>query len=349
MPSGSTGGGTTYQNSTSSNAPPAFIQPYLQKGISDLSDYYDAHRTAPQYYGGETVAPLSAQSQGAVGMASGLAGNNPTLGAANTQLTDTLNGQYLDPSQNPAYQGAVHAAVDPLTTQFLDQTMPQITSQFAGAGGTGSGIQQQYVDDATKAYGTGIGNAAYTAANNFYNNARTNQIQAAGLTPGVNGANWQDVSGLGAAGSTVDQQRQAQDTSSQAAYNYNANAQPNWISQYLSMINGGYPGGESTGSSTGTSYQPTNQFGSIFGNALSGAGLGLAAFSAFSDERLKDDFGVIGTTFDGQPLHFFQYKGEDRPQVGLMAQEVERIHPEAVSTHPSGFKVVDYSKAVGLF
>lgn len=350
MPPSGSSGGSNYQSQQSSSGPPAFLQPYLQGAIGDLSSYYNAHKTAPAYYSGETVAPLSTQSQGAVNMASGLAGNNPTLTAANSQLTDTLNGKYLDPSQNPAYQGAIRAAIDPLTTQFMDQTIPGITSQFAGAGGTGSGIQHQLVDDATRAYGTGVGNAAYTAANNFYQGARTNQIQAAGLTPGINTSNWQDVSGLGAAGQTVDQQRQAQDVSNQAAYNYNANAQPNYISQYLSMLNGGYPGGETTTSGMAQGYQPTNAFGSILGSGLGIAGLGLQAASIFSDERLKEDISApIGSTHDGIPIRLWKYKGDPTPHVGFIAQEVAQTKPEAVAMHPSGYLMVNQAKAAGLF
>lgn len=352
MPSSSSGGPSNYQSQQSSSGPPAFIQPYLKQGIQDLSNYYNAHPQAPQYYTGETVAPLSNVTQQAVGAAQNQYQNNPTLGAANTQLTDTLNGNYLDPSNNPAYQGAVRAAVDPLTTQFLDQTMPQITSQFAGAGGVGSGIQRQAVDDATKAYSTGVNNAAYTAANNFYNNARTNQIQAAGLTPGINSAGLQNIAGLGAAGSTIDQQRQAQDVSNQAAYNYNANAQPNYISQYLSMLNGGYPGGETTTTGQAQTYQPNNAFGSLFGAGLGLAGLGLQAapLFGFSDYRLKEDISEpIGATHEGIPIRLWKYRGDPTPRVGFIAQEVALTKPEAVVEHPSGYLMVDHGKAAGLF
>lgn len=352
MPSGSSQGGTSYQNQQSSSGPPAFIQPYLQKGIGQLDAYYNAHPTAPQYYSGETVAPLSGVTQQAVSAAQNQYQNNPTLTAANNQLTGTLNGDYLDPSSNPAYQGAVQAAVQPLTQQFLDQTMPQITSQFAGAGGTGSGIQRQLANDATTAYSTGVNNAAYTAANNFYNNARTNQIQAAGLTPGINTAGLQNISGLGAAGSTIDQQRQAQDTSNQAAYNYNSNAQPNYISQYLSMINGGYPGGETSTTGQATTYQPSNAFGSMFGAGLGLAGLGLQAapLLGFSDYRLKEDISEpIGSTRDGIPIRLWKYKGDPTPRVGFIAQEVAQTKPDAVAMHPSGYLMVDHAKAAGLF
>lgn len=70
----------------------------------------------------------------------------------------------------------------------------------------------------------------------------------------------------------------------------------------------------------------------------------LLAMYLMSDERLKDDRGVIGETYDGVPIHVYNYKGSPTPQIGVMAQELEQVHPEAVATHPSGFKMVRYDK-----
>jgi len=63
-----------------------------------------------------------------------------------------------------------------------------------------------------------------------------------------------------------------------------------------------------------------------------------------SDARLKDDHGVIGKTNSGIPIHKFNYKGESTPQIGVMAQEVEKKIPEAVARHPSGYKMVNYGR-----
>lgn len=80
--------------------------------------------------------------------------------------------------------------------------------------------------------------------------------------------------------------------------------------------------------------QTTSTIGSLLGTAL----------MAFSDERLKDDYGTIGETQDGVPVHLWNYKGNDQLQIGVMAQELEQINPDAVYTHPSGYKYVDYGK-----
>ena len=85
-------------------------------------------------------------------------------------------------------------------------------------------------------------------------------------------------------------------------------------------------------------------------NALLGGlfGLGAAGVYKFSDRRLKKNIKKIGKTNDGQNLYSYKYKGSDEPQIGLMAQEVEKKRPDAVVTPPSGFKAVDYDKALGL-
>ncbi len=67
----------------------------------------------------------------------------------------------------------------------------------------------------------------------------------------------------------------------------------------------------------------------------------------FSDRRLKHDVKRIGKTDDGLPIYSFKYKGDEKEQthVGFMADEVEKVKPEAVGVHPTGYKTVDYEKA----
>ena len=64
----------------------------------------------------------------------------------------------------------------------------------------------------------------------------------------------------------------------------------------------------------------------------------------FSDERLKEDIEPIGKTFDGQNIVKFRYKNEPGTRIGLIAQDVEKHHPDAVGL-AGGYRTVDYDKA----
>ena len=67
--------------------------------------------------------------------------------------------------------------------------------------------------------------------------------------------------------------------------------------------------------------------------------------SIFSDERLKEDMEPVGVGFDGANIYRFRYRGDPTFRVGFSAQEIARLHPEAVQVHPSGFLMVDYGRA----
>ena len=83
---------------------------------------------------------------------------------------------------------------------------------------------------------------------------------------------------------------------------------------------------------------------------------------ATSDRRLKENIkpidnalckviGVSGNTFDWKELSEEEVKtihGNTGRDVGVIAQEIEEILPEAVTTRDSGYKAVNYEKIVPL-
>lgn len=73
------------------------------------------------------------------------------------------------------------------------------------------------------------------------------------------------------------------------------------------------------------------------------ASAALMALSAFSDKRVKKDIKKVGKTDDGLPIFTYKYKGQDRTQMGVMAQDVEKKKPGAVHS-VGGIKMVDYAK-----
>ena len=73
--------------------------------------------------------------------------------------------------------------------------------------------------------------------------------------------------------------------------------------------------------------------------SLAGAG---ATMYAASDRRLKTGISKIGEYMDGVNLYLFNYIWSDDPQIGVMADEVKKVIPEAVIRHESGYDFVDY-------
>lgn len=65
----------------------------------------------------------------------------------------------------------------------------------------------------------------------------------------------------------------------------------------------------------------------------------------FSDERLKTDIADTGEQVAGVPVKTWKWKGSNDNGVGVIAQELEKKHPELVdNSHPSGMKRVNYGK-----
>lgn len=70
-------------------------------------------------------------------------------------------------------------------------------------------------------------------------------------------------------------------------------------------------------------------------------------FSQTSDERLKDFFDDVSVDLDtlrNLNKKYFKYKNNNLPtQLGMSAQEVQKIYPEIVSMN-NGYLGIDYSK-----
>lgn len=65
-----------------------------------------------------------------------------------------------------------------------------------------------------------------------------------------------------------------------------------------------------------------------------------------SDRRLKTDIKQVGKLDNGLNVYQYRYVFGGPTQIGVMADEVEKVSPNAVATHSSGYKMVDYSKVM---
>jgi hypothetical protein len=82
----------------------------------------------------------------------------------------------------------------------------------------------------------------------------------------------------------------------------------------------------------------------LFGGlgALGGGLLG----GIFSDKRLKENIKPVGMLDNGLTVYSFNFKGDNKTQIGLIAQDVINVIPKAVTKDKDGFYMVNYAEAV---
>jgi hypothetical protein len=84
---------------------------------------------------------------------------------------------------------------------------------------------------------------------------------------------------------------------------------------------------------------PAQFLGMQYGSGTANPGFG----KTFSDRRLKKNVVRLGTRSDGLGVYEFEYIWGGGRQIGLMAQEVAILYPEAVG-ESGGYMTVDYGK-----
>jgi len=90
----------------------------------------------------------------------------------------------------------------------------------------------------------------------------------------------------------------------------------------------------------------TPGFGSLFGGAPAGAGVVTGGSQTISDRRLKTDVTRLATRSDGLGVYEFRYIWGGPAYIGLMAQEVQALYPDAVG-RMGEFLTVHYDRVPG--
>lgn len=117
-------------------------------------------------------------------------------------------------------------------------------------------------------------------------------------------------------------------------------------------ISGVYATGNSSFTGTTTFNGTINLFGSTFVNGKNlETELALGKSLPSSDERLKENIRTIENALEKVTSLrgvSFDFKESKQNQIGVIAQEVEKIIPEVVGENPDGYKGVQYGNLVGL-
>lgn len=330
---------TTTQSQSSTTNPWSEATPLLQSLIGKYSSL-NTDPTAAQTAGAQslvdaagTTPSFAPQAAGAVGNTFGNAGMlNQSYGDIKNNLGATASGANLDPYSTPGFGDAIKTAMSDITNQ--------VKGVYAGSGRDPSGA-----GSFAQSLGRGLtqGIAPTIAAQSNVNTGNmlnaNNTLFNAGQTT-VGGLNSNTAAGLAGAGMLPGLTTAPAATQLAAA---NAQQQLPYANLQQMLAAAGMLGGmgsSSTGNATGTQTPANNPLMNILGGVSAGAGL----LGAFSDVRLKEDIKPVGKLFDGQGVFSYRYKGDRVPQIGLLAQNVEREVPEAVG-EVGGFKTVRYDIA----
>lgn len=319
-------GGKTGTTTSTTTIPPEVLARYNSVNASaekTAATPFKEYSSDPDSF----VAPLNQQQQ------TGISGINNYANAAQPSIAYAQQGytpqgfqQGVQGYMNPFLQNAMGSTASQLNNVNQQQQQQMIGSAIGqGAfGGDRANIGLGALQNQQNlALGSTLGNMASQGYQNAAQNYMTGLGQIgtlgiAGQTAGLQGAQAQ----LGA-GTLGQQTSQAGKT---ALYNQfqQQQAYPFQVAQFLANIAEG-TGALSGSSTTGTSPMP------FFG----------------SDIRIKHDIKRVGTAHNGLPIYTFKYKGDDAEQthVGYMAQDVEKVHPEAVAEDRHGIKYVNYEKA----
>lgn len=317
---------------------------------------YGSNNALPSQFGQTGSGLLSGGASGALGALNSLGGFNPNMG-------DIASGakQYASGLDIP---GAVNNAMLVGRQQARDVINPGIEADAAGTGNINSsrtGIAQGLVDRGLAEQGAGLASSMYNdaygtgaglaSANNAQRlQAMTSQgalgsnLATGGYGIGSGSINDQgnlfNLAGQGGAGLQGAQQDNL--TNLMQRYQSQVSSPYDAINQYFGLVGNQIYGQSSTGTSNSTTTSTPSALQTIGG--LMSAGGNLAAGFSKSDINAKEDIVQVGTLFDGQKVYRFRYKGHPAYHLGLMAQDVEQINPDAV-TEFDGYKYVHYHEA----
>jgi hypothetical protein len=177
-----------------------------------------------------------------------------------------------------------------------------------------------------------------------YSDERTRQQAATMAAPDMANADYNDMSKLLSAGLAREGYSQAEIADQLARYQYQM------PETRLSTFLTGVYGAPSGSIQERPIYENPSQQG--LGNLLSLAGTaGMMGWKPFSDIRTKENIKQVGSMANGLGVYEYEYKKEfkDHPSaghgkfIGVMAHEVEKVIPEAVSVDSDGYKHIDYS------
>lgn len=243
---GGGGGGGSSKQTTQQQLDPT-VKPFVEFGLQESKALYQ--QPGPDYYPYQTYVSPSQQTQAALQATQNRAlAGNPLVPAAQQQLQNTIQGQFL--GNNPYLAQAMAGGAAVATQNYLD-AIKQGQSGAALSGRYGSGAMFDQQNRAQQNLANALSQQAGQLLYQNYANERQAQQAAISQAPQMAMADYQDINQLLTAGQTAeDYQRQALE-SDIARFEYEQNLPYTKLQNFLSAAYGAPMGQVSTTTSSG--------------------------------------------------------------------------------------------------
>lgn len=246
---------------TQTSAPWGPLQEPLQFGFQQARSLYD--QGGPQYYPQSTVAQFGQDTTGALDMFRQQAqAGTPVAGAAGQQVTNTLQGDYLN--SNPYLDAMYNSAAQNVTRYYQDAVQPGLAATFSLAGGGGQNAMANAFDSSRDRLGDTLGNLASNIYGNNYQQERGRMMQAAALAPQTANLGYFDANQMLNVGQLMDDKSQQNVTDQFNRHMFNQERPYDNLGRYMGFLGGRY--GQETSS-------PVNSMAQNLGLGLAGVGL----------------------------------------------------------------------------
>lgn len=303
---------------------------------------------------GSNLAGYANQAGGMIDKYVGMAGED----AASANMNAA--GKY---ASNPYIQAQIDANSRDVTRNLSEDILPGIDRAASAGGninssraGIASGIAQRGAADRISDISASIRGDAWNRGLTMAQQDRQNQMSAyrdAAGAYGNLGSMGMDAMGRGmdAAYGAYGQINGANSMEQADRQGYTDQDFQKWQGEdtrawdLLDRYNGTVASNQWGQSGTSSSTSKTKNKGSILGSIMGAASTAAGVATAFSDRRLKKNIKQIGKLEDGLGIYTWTYIWEPNliTHTGVMADEVEKLRPQALGPTILGFQTVDYS------
>lgn len=373
------GSTTTTTNTNFDTGPSKFQKPYLDQAFTGAQSIYNQQAGTP-WYQGDLYAGMSDQAKSALQSMYGYAGGNlggaqgiAGIGLGQAQYGANAGGlindylQASDPNtmvhqanryaNNPYLNAQIDAVGSDIARNLNENTITGINRGASGGGninssrsGIAEGVARRGAAEELSQIASGMRSNAWDQGMGL---AQQNAAAKLGAANAYMGLGQQGIDAFRAGTElgygSFDRQLAAEGMGQQDRQGYLDQDFDQWLGQderAWDLLNRyyGVVGANQWGQSgTENSKSKSKQSGSILGSIL-GAASTAAAFMP-SDRRLKENIAKLFEMEDGLGVYTYNYVWDKaRQMIGVMADEVAKLRPEALGPTVGGYATVNYEK-----